>query len=110
MPRLLLATFAVTALHAEQDWRAILRHSFARLQASEEQQKRWTYLHRSVRKELFPDGSVKSENTLLYRREMQNGAVVQRLIERNGKPIPEAERKKLEESASQNRRDSPPRT
>lgn len=87
---LLLGASAGWAATAEEN-RALLRSVFERLREGETQRNEYPFTRYSSRKELAPNGSVKEGHTTVSRNELRNGASVLRVIERDGKPVPQEE-------------------
>ena len=59
----------------------------------------YAYARYNVRREFNPDGSLKIEHTVLARRGFEDGVGFLHQVERDGKPVPEAERKLAQDGA-----------
>src|SRR6058998_3013821 len=77
--------------------RSLLRRTVESLLSENRKKVDWVFTTHSETKELDADGKVKSQHSTTARRELMDGFVVGRLIERDGRPIPEAERKQIDE-------------
>src|SRR5713226_10370171 len=92
VPVLLLAS----ACWAEtpEEARALVRRSLARIEESDKKIGDYGFIRRSERKEFTSAGEVKTQRSWVVKRELQDGFMVNRLVEQDGKPIPEEERRK----------------
>lgn len=77
-------------------WRALAREALARSGDSDRKLEQFSYLVFTERKHLLPDGGIKSVESWLAQREWRDGAPVLRLVERNGKPLNDSERREEE--------------
>ena len=98
--RALLIVLLAAAAWAEtpDDLRALVRQSLARLEASDKKAMDYGFVRRVERKEFVSGGKIKSQSSLVLKRELEDGFMVTRPIERDGKPLPEEERRKNEET------------
>jgi hypothetical protein len=80
------------------DLRELVRRSLSALEQSNEKMAAYTYVRRTERKDLSSDGALKSVHTWVIRREPEDGFPIVRLLERDGKPVPEEERRKNDEA------------
>jgi hypothetical protein len=78
------------------DTRPRIREAFTKLMAASQKKSGYLYTRYVTRRELEPDGSVRSEKKLVYRRDPWDEFIVTRLVERDGKPLPAAEAAKQE--------------
>jgi len=76
---------------------SLMRRSLARIEESDKKIGDYGFVRRTERKELTASGEFKTQRSWVWRREWQDGFLVNRLLERDGKPIPEEERRKNEE-------------
>lgn len=88
----LLAPLAVQA----QDLKEIVRKALLSLNSSQEKLADYGFVRHVERKEFKSDGSVKSWDRTVLKRELHDGVVVTRPVERNGKPLTESEKKQIE--------------
>ncbi len=97
MPRaLVLLLTASAAIHA-QDAREILRRSIAKEELNQELRKQYTYLERTVQKELDKNGKPKSTHTTVRDISILYGHQFSRLIEKDGKPLSASDQRKEQE-------------
>lgn len=98
--RLLLPVALAAAALAEQSTSPteLARRSLQLLSGSEQKLRDYSFTRRTERKEFSADGTVKSQQSWVARRTREQGVSVTRLVERNGKPLPEDERSRLEET------------
>jgi hypothetical protein len=95
MKALLLAALAVQA-ETPPETRALVKRVMDGLFSENRKKEDWAFTRRSETKELDAEGKTKSQHSTTTRRELIEGVIVNRLIERDGKPIPDAERKQIE--------------
>ncbi len=74
-----------------------VRASLKKMQAKAKQKEDYLFQRRLVKRELTPDGNVKSETVSVLRRDPWEDQVVTRLIEKDGKPLTADEIAKQEE-------------
>ncbi len=80
------------------DLRALVRQSLARLESSEKKAGDYGFVRKVERKEFASGGRIKNQWSLVLKRELEDGILVTRPIERDGKPLPEEERRKNQEA------------
>jgi hypothetical protein len=80
------------------DLRSLVRQSLAGLEQSSKKIADYAFLRRAERKEYSSKGELRSTKSWLTRRELQDGFMVTRLVERDGRPIPESERLQNEQT------------
>jgi len=80
------------------DPRELVRRSIERLQDSEDTQRNYEYLIHRDTKEFHSDGKSRKQSATVLRKEFDGQFIVVRLLERDGQPIPEAERRQNEET------------
>jgi hypothetical protein len=106
----LLALSAPIGLHA-QDLNEMVRKALLTMNDSATHLADYGFVRHTERKEFKPDGSLKSQSTILFRRELHDGMLVTQPVERDGKPLSAAEKKEIEASIqkrlAQTRRISP---
>jgi len=97
---LMAASLLVLAGRAEgpQDPRAMVRQSLARLEESNKKLADYGFVRRVERRQFTSGGALKSAQSWVVRREFQDGFQVHRLLERDGRPVPEEERRRSEEA------------
>lgn len=88
---------------AQQDWRAVMYQSLARLEESDRTMDRVGFTRRRELSELNADGSLKSQTQQVFERRMFDGQPVTFLVERDGQPIANEERLRLEAKVRQSR-------
>ena len=95
---LLLALLFALGLRAEtsDEARAVVKRVLDGLQAEDRKRADWTFTIHVEVKELDQDGRVKNRRASVFRQEPTDGFMLRRLIERDGKPIPERERKAID--------------
>jgi hypothetical protein len=98
--RILLFVLLVPACWAEtpDETRALVRRSLARIEESDKKIGDYGFIRRTERKELTSSGEIKTQRNWTVKRELQDGFMVNRLLERDGKPLAEEERRKNEET------------
>jgi len=95
---LLLVVFAVHAEAPPGDLRELMRGSLARLQESDKKLSEYTFVRAGERKEFTSSGVLKTQQSWVVKREFRDGFMFHRLLERNGKPIPEEEQQRGEQA------------
>ena len=97
--RILAALLAASACAAEtpDELRELMRRSLARIEQTEQKMSHYAFTRHFESKQFSAGGAVKSRQAWVGRSEWQEGFRVFRLLERDGKPIPEEERVKIEE-------------
>lgn len=95
----ILALLAAASLHAETsaEIRAMVKKSLAGLNKEDEVKSGYLFRVFSERKEFDAAGKEISKSTTLFQREIREGRLIGRLIERDGKPLPAAEAAQQEE-------------
>ncbi|MCX6612458.1 MAG: hypothetical protein NTW74_16595 [Acidobacteria bacterium] len=99
MRALILICFAL-CLSGQEDLvanRERVRASLKKMQAKAKQKEDYLFQRRLTKRELMPDGSVKSETVSVLRRDPWEDQVVTRLIEKDGKALTAEEITKQEE-------------
>jgi hypothetical protein len=95
------ASFLVTAGFAYSETpdhlRGIMRAAMKKYQASSEKRNEYLYVLRSERREFDGNGQPRSQQSVMIRREPEGEFVVSRVVERDGKPVSEDERRRNEE-------------
>jgi hypothetical protein len=97
LPVLLLTAAAVAAGDTTDPFRSVMREAIDKFQASNAKRAAYVYVMRNERKEFDSSGNVRSQQSSTIRREAEGEFVVSRLLERDGKPISEDERRRNEE-------------
>jgi hypothetical protein len=77
--------------------RGIMRASMEKFQASSGKRDYYLYVLHSDRKEFDSSGKVRSQESVLLRRDADGEFVVTRVVERDGRPVTEEERQRNEE-------------
>src|SRR5437762_3127092 len=85
-PFALLTLFFAAGLWAEttSETRAVVKRVLDGMMTEDRARPDWTYLVHDEVKDLDSDGHVKTQKTTVSRRELVDGVVVRRLIERDG--------------------------
>jgi hypothetical protein len=98
--RCLFVFAAVCVLHAETppDLRGMMRQAQQNLLDADKKLADYSYMRFNVRRELNPAGGIKNERTVVARRDFVDGVGFTRVVERDGKPVPEAERRREDET------------
>src|SRR5262249_27206480 len=98
--RVLVVLLLASACWAEtaEETRALMRRSLARIEEDDKKIGDYGFTRRVERKELTATGELKTQHSRVLKRDWQDGFVVNRLLERDGKPIPEEERRKNDEA------------
>jgi hypothetical protein len=94
----LSAPFAIQA----QDLKETVRKALLSINRSDDQLSDYGFVRHSERKEFHSDGSVKSRKATVVKRELREGLMVTHPVERDGKPLSEAERKRVEAAIAKN--------
>ncbi|HET8549291.1 MAG TPA: hypothetical protein VFL57_14855 [Bryobacteraceae bacterium] len=93
----LLFSAAVARSDTPDHLRGIVRAATQKFQASTAKRNAWLYILHSERREYDASGKPRSEESFTLRRDAEGEFVVSRLLERNGKPVSEDERRRIEE-------------
>ena len=101
LARTLCFCFLAGAIQAQtsEQLRTILRESLNKLQDADGRMGDYSYARYNVRREFNADGSVKTEHTVLARREFEDGYGFMHQVERDGKAVPDIEQKQAQDVA-----------
>lgn len=98
----ILCFFALTGMaqaQSAEELRTRLRESLAKLQEADQRMGDYAYSRFNVRREFHSNGSVKAERTILALREFEDGFGFMHQVQRDGKPVPDAEIKQALDGA-----------
>lgn len=90
---------AIAQGQSPEELRSMLRAALTKLQEADRQLADYSYARYNIRRELTSGGKVKSERTLLARRDFEDGFGFIHPMQRDGKPVPDAEVQQSHESA-----------
>jgi hypothetical protein len=93
-----LAGAGYAAESTQSELREMVRQSLKKLEDSDKKASEYGFLRHTERKEFNSDGRLKMQTRVVVRREFQDGFPVNRVLERDGQPLSEEERKKNEEA------------
>jgi hypothetical protein len=94
----LLATAGASYAQTAEELRGLMRQAQHKLREAGARRGDYLYTRSSVQRELTADGAVKHERTTVARRDFVDGVGVLRVVERDGRPVREEERKRSEEA------------
>ena len=84
---------------SSEQLRVLLRESLNKLRESDGKMGDYSYARYNVRRELNSDGSLRTEHTLLARREFEDGYGFMHQVQRDGQAVPDAEQKQAQAGA-----------
>jgi hypothetical protein len=93
------ALIGLAQAQSAEELRMKLRESLAKLQEADQKMGDYSYTRYNVRREFHSNGSLKAERTVLALREFEDGIGFIHQVQRDGKPVPDAEIKQSQDAA-----------